>query len=62
MFLKDRHLSLCTELKENGNFMGRKTDHRFSIIPIDQCTEQQVCWLNNEGGLIGNMDDPQTVR
>ena len=62
MSLKDRHPSLYTELKVNGNFMGRKTGHRFSSIPIDQCTEQEVCWLKNEGGVIGNLDNEQTVR
>ena len=62
MSLKDRHPSLYTEFKENGNFMGRKTNNRFSSIPIDQCTEHQVCWLKNEGGIIGNLDDEQTVR
>ena len=46
----------------NGNFMGRKMKHRFSSMPIDQCTEQAVCWLKNESGVIGNLDDPQTVR
>ena len=40
MSLKDRHPSLYTELKVNGNFMGRKTGHRFSSILINQCTEQ----------------------
>ena len=62
MSLKDRHPSLYTEFKENGNFMGRKTGKRFSSIPIDQCTEQEVCWLKNEGGVIGNLDNEQTVR
>ena len=62
MSLKNRHPSLYTEFKENGNFMGRKTGNRFSSIPIDQCTEQEVCWLKNEGGVIGNLDNEQTVR
>ena len=22
----------------------------------------QVCWLKNEGGVIGNLDDKQTIR
>ena len=60
--LKERHPSLYNELKVNGNFMGRKTSHRFSSIPIDQSTEHIVCWLKNESGVIGNLDDPQTVR
>ena len=60
--LKERHSCLYEELKVNGNFMGRKTNHRFSSIPIDQTTEHTVCWLKNESGVIGNLDDPQTVR
>ena len=60
--LKDHHPSLYEELKENGNFMGRKTEHRFSSMPIDQSTEQAVWWLKNEGRVIGNLDNPQTVR
>ena len=60
--LKVRHPSLYNELKVNGNFMGRKTNNFFSSIPIDQATEHTVCWLKNESGVIGNLDDPQTVR
>ena len=60
--LKERHPSLYNELKVNGNFMGRKTNNFFSSIPIDQATEHTVCWLKNESGVIGNLDDPQTVR
>ena len=37
-------------------------NNRFSSIPIDQLKEYTVCWLKNESGVIGNLDDPQTVR
>ena len=60
--LKERYPSLYEELKVKGNFMGRKTNHRFSSIQIDQSTEHTVCWLKNESGVISNLDDPQTVR
>ena len=46
MSLKNRHLLLYTEFNENGNFMGRKTGSKFSSIPIDQCTEQELAtWI-----------------
>ena len=60
--MKERHPQLYHELKENGNFMGRKTKNKFSSMPIDQATEQAICWLKHSGGVIGNLDDPQTVR
>ena len=42
--------------------MDRETSHRYSSIPIDQSTEHTICWLKNESGVIGNQEDPQTVR
>ena len=60
--MKEQHPQLYHELKENGNFMGRKTKKIFSSMPIDQATEQAICWLKHSGGVIGNLDDPQTVR
>lgn len=42
--------------------MGQKTKRAFSKIPIDQCNEQLIDWLKNESAVIGNLDDPATIR
>lgn len=34
----------------------------FSKIPHDQMHEQLIDWLKNHGGVIENLDDPDTVR
>ena len=60
--LKERDTDLYIQLSMNGNFMGQKSKHAFSKIPIDQCTEQVVCWLKQESAVIGNLDNPETVR
>ena len=41
--LKTRYPSLYEQSKSYENIMGRKTNHRFSSILIDQFTEQTVC-------------------
>ena len=60
--LKENDLNLYEELSKNGNFMGQKSKRAFSKIPIDQCTEQVVCWLKHEAAVIGNLANPDTVR
>jgi hypothetical protein len=45
-----------------GKFVGQKTDRRFSMIPLDQVHEQLNDYIKNESGVIGNLDDPRTVR
>ena len=39
-----------------------KRQHMLSLAYIDQASEQAICWLKQEGTLIGNLDDPQTGR
>ena len=59
--LKDTHPGLYVEFK-NGNFMAQKSKKRFSKIGFDHCHEQSIDWLKNLSGVIGNLDDPRTVR
>ena len=60
--LKEQHPHLYHEMKENFSFMERKTENKFSSMPIEQATERGLCWLKHSGGTIGNFDDPQTVQ
>ena len=60
--LEERHPALYVEFVENKRFVGQKTQNPFSRLPIDQCNEQIIDWLKNESAVIGNLDDPATVR
>lgn len=59
--LEERHPDLFSAFME-GKFMGQKTKRFFSMLPFDQMHEQLIDWLKNEAGVIGNLDDPRTVR
>ena len=60
--LEERHPGLYVEFVQNKRFVGHKTQHAFSRLPVDQCTEQVIDWLKNDSGVIGNLDDPSTIR
>ena len=60
--LEERFPDLYVAFAQNGFFMGQKTKRAFSRIPIDQCNEQLIDWLKNESAVIGNLDDPATIR
>ena len=60
--LEERFPALYVAFAQNGFFMGQKTRRAFSRIPIDQCNEQLIDWLKNESAVIGNLDDPATIR
>lgn len=59
--LEERHPALFVEFMA-GRFMGQKSKRVFSMLPFDQMHEQLIDWLKNEAGIIGNLDDPRTVR
>lgn len=59
--LQEQHPALYIEYLQ-GHFVGQKTDRAFSRLPLDQMHEQMNDWLKNEAGIIGNLDDPRTVR
>lgn len=60
--LQERHPGLYLEFTENKRFVGQRSQNPFSRMGIDQCNENQVDWIKNESGVIGNLDDPATVR
>jgi hypothetical protein len=59
--LEERFPELYTQFIE-GMFVGHKTDRKFSCLPLDQMHEQLNDYLKNDSGVIGNLDDPRTVR
>ena len=60
--LEECHPGLYMEFSENKRFVGQKSQNPFSRIPIDQCNDHMMDWLKNESAIIGNLDDPGTVR
>ena len=60
--LQERHPGLHLEFTENKRFVGQRSQNPFSRMGIDQCNENKVDWIKNESGVIGNLDDPATVR
>ena len=60
--LQERHPALYVEFVQNKRFVGQKTQNPFSRTPMDQCNENMIDWLKNESAVIGNLDDPATVR
>lgn len=59
--LEERHPAVFVEFMD-GHFVGQKSQRAFSMIPLDQMHEQLNDWLKNDAGVIGNLDDPCTVR
>ena len=60
--VKHNNPDLYKELAEKKHFVGQVSHRRFSNLPIDECTEHQVCWLKQESAVIGNLDSPETIR
>jgi hypothetical protein len=59
--LEERHPAVFVEFSE-GKFLGQKSSRRLSTLPLDQVHKQINDYLKNEAGVIGNLDDPRTVR
>ena len=60
--LKDSHPDLCNEFEVNGNFVVKKSDHKFSQIALDQNHEQQNAIIKGEGGAVGLFQSDAALR
>ena len=61
-YVKHNNPELYKQLGEEKHFVGQKSNRRFSRVAMDECTENLVCWLKQESAVIGNLDNPETVR
>ena len=55
--LHETHQDIYVQF-ENGNFVIRKSQCRFSAISIDQANEENNALVNDEGGAIGLTENP----
>ncbi|KAH3872623.1 hypothetical protein DPMN_035842 [Dreissena polymorpha] len=54
--------SVMEEFEVNGNLVVKKTNKRFSCMPIDQAHEQNNGIVKGSGGAVGLTDHPTAFR
>ena len=59
--LKDVHLKVFAEFLK-GNFVVKKTAHRFSAIAIDQGYEQNNAAVKDDGGAVDLTESPAALK
>lgn len=59
--LKDAHPEVHAQFLK-GNFVVKKTTHRFSAIAIDQAHEQNNATVKGDGGAVGLTENPSALR
>lgn len=59
--LKDVHPKVFAEFLK-GNFVVKKTAHRFSDIAIDQGHEQNNAAVKDDGGAVGLTESPAALK
>ena len=60
--MKDSHPDVCNEFEVNGNFVVKKSDHKFSQIALNQNHEQQNAIIKGEGGAVGLFESDAALR
>jgi hypothetical protein len=52
----------AVEFLAAGHFAVQKSERRFSAMPVDQVHEQGNRWLKSQGGVLGMLDEPETLE
>ena len=58
--LKEKHPTMLQQFLK-GHFVVQKSNHRFSMMALDQNHEQQNQIIEAEGGTVGLMENPAAL-